>query len=110
MNYTSKEYVMPSGQKVLVQGYEDRALDTLLEKYDESDILVDRRDIRERIGQITYELESKTHQYIPDIYIISENRVIEVKSDWTYHINEAVNLLKRDAVLAKGISFEFMIL
>lgn len=110
INYANKEYTMPSGKTVLVQGYEDRALDVLLEKYSESDILVDRRDIRERIGQITYELEGKTHQYIPDIYIISENLVIEVKSEWTYRINKDVNLLKRDAVLTKGISFEFMIL
>ena len=108
--YTAKEYVMPSGKKVYVQGYEDQALDELLKKYDESDILVDRKDIRKKIGQITYKINEKIHQYIPDIYIISEMRIIEVKSEWTYRVNEEVNLLKRDAVLSRGLSFDFMII
>lgn len=75
-----KEYTMPSGKIRKVQGYEPLALDYLIKYYDENDIKSDRKDV----PRIPYIVEEKKHYYFPDIYIPSENKIIEVKSTWTY--------------------------
>lgn len=59
--------------------------------------------------QIDYVFEGKTKIYHPDIYIISENKVIEVKSTYTIKVDVEKNAAKRKAVLDKGMNFEFMI-
>jgi hypothetical protein len=110
-SFNSKEYVFPSGRKISVQGYEGKAINVLLQDYAEEDIIVDKKEIKKLIGKIEYvDVNGKTHQYIPDIYIVTERKVVEVKSEWTYKINLETNLKKREAVLSKGISFDFMIL
>lgn len=50
------------------------------------------------------------HRYYPDIYIKSENQVIEVKSTYTFNKEKEKNLLKQDSVLNKNINFKFVIL
>jgi hypothetical protein len=57
-----------------------------------------------------YEYEGETHRYYPDIYIKSENKVIEVKSTYTFNKEKEKNLLKRDSVINKNINFKFIIL
>lgn len=39
----------------------------------------------------------------------SENKIIEVKSDRTFEVQEEMNLLKADAVRKAGYKFEFWI-
>jgi hypothetical protein len=79
-SYRKKEYSFPSGQKVLVQGYEPFALDELVKLYPETDIIVDRT----KVPKITYlDENNKEHRYYVDIYIPSQNLMIEVKSTWT---------------------------
>jgi hypothetical protein len=75
-----KEYKMPSGNIRKVQGYEPFALDILVKTYEEDDIKTDRKDI----PRITYTINGINKYYFPDIYIPSENKIIEVKSTWTY--------------------------
>ena len=74
-----KSYKLPSGQIIQIQGYEGYALDLLLEKYNENDIITKRAEMPE----IWYS-DTKKHRYFPDIFIPSERRFIEVKSTWTY--------------------------
>jgi len=57
-----------------------------------------------------YEFEGKTRRYYPDIYIISENKIIEVKSKYTYESDLDNNIAKMNATVLNGMSFEFMIL
>lgn len=110
-SYLTKNYIMPSGKIERIQGYEDRALDILLKSYHEKDIMVNRKDIQNKIGDIKYTDASGTiRQYIPDFYICSENKIIEVKSKWTYDIQKEKNEQKRLACLNAGLDFEFMIL
>jgi len=59
---------------------------------------------------LLYEYENETHRYYPDIYIKSENRVVEVKSTYTFNKEKEKNLLKRESVLNKNINFNFIIL
>lgn len=107
--YNSKEYTFPSGKTVLVQGYEDRALDILLGHYHEDEI-----DVHDEVPTITYYTpDGKEHRYFPDIHIPSENLIIEVKSQYTYNGFIGwyeVNLLKEQATKDAGYNFEFMIL
>lgn len=105
-----KDYVFPSGETVRVQGYEDMALNILLEHYDESDIFVGVKKINDEIGIIRYMFENKERRYYPDIYIKSINTIIEVKSDWTFEHHKEKNLAKEKECLQLGFNFEFMIL
>jgi hypothetical protein len=108
--YSWKEFEFPSGKVVRVQGYEPLVLLDLLTRYDEEDIIVGLQNIVEIVGFFEYEYEEKTRKYYPDIYIKSENRIIEVKSIYTFNKEKEKNLLKRDSVLKKGINFNFVIL
>ena len=73
--------------------------------------MININDIAKFTGKITYVTPNgKQHRYYPDIYIISENKVIEVKSEYTMSKNIEVNLLKMKATLDKRIGFEFKII
>ena len=108
--YSYYDFEFPSGKVVRVQGYEPKVLTKLVVDYDEDDIVVGVQNIIDCIGFFHYVYENKTHRYYPDIYIKSENRVIEVKSDYTFNKEKEKNLLKRDSVINKGINFNFIIL
>ncbi len=53
--------------------------------------------------------DGKKRKYYPDIYIISEQKIVEVKSIWTYKKELGRNLLKEKACLKAGYDFKFMI-
>lgn len=106
-----KEYKMPSGRIVKVQGNEGKALDILIEKYDEKDIIIGRKNIENEIGKIFYTCDNeKVHIYYPDIYIKSKHKIYEVKSNFTFNIHKDINIKKKDACLDKGLLFEFFII
>jgi hypothetical protein len=105
-----KIYKFPSGKEVFVQGYEDYVIEQLLNKYNESDIIISNKEISESIGKIFYNIDNNQHKYYPDIYIKSENKIIEVKSEYTYNKDLEINLLKEKSCIEKGINFEFMII
>jgi hypothetical protein len=97
-----KEIIMPSGEKRKVQGFEPFAIQDLLKTYSEHQIKTNRRDV----PRITYIVDEKKHYYFPDIYIPDANKIIEVKSIWTYH--KTVNReLKKQACLDQGYIYEF---
>jgi hypothetical protein len=108
--YSYYDFEFPSGKVVRVQGYEPKVLAKLLVDYNEEDIVVGVQNIIDCIGFFHYFYENKEHRYYPDIYIKSENRVIEVKSLYTFNKEKEKNLLKRNSVLNKGINFNFIIL
>lgn len=90
-SFKKKEYIFPKGKKIMLQGYENYALDILIKDgYDEEDVLIDSK----RIPTIDYELEDGTHFFYPDIYIKSEKKFVEVKSTYTYSKFENKNLEK----------------
>jgi len=104
--YGWKNYTLPSGNVVKVQGYENFVLDELFKTYTENDIIIDRKNV----PKIWYNtIDDKKHRYFPDIFIPKENLIIEVKSTWTYERDFAKNLLKQAACLEAGFKFEFWI-
>lgn len=114
--HTFKEVELPSGKMAKLQGYEPEVLLQLLKEYSENDILFKKSEITKRLGKISYiDFQGTERTYFPDFYIISENKVIEVKSSWTYDncgripVDKNINHTKRDACLSCGLKFEFRI-
>lgn len=100
-----KEYTMPSGDIRKVQGYEPFALDCLVKIYQETDILTQRKEI----PRIPYKINEKQHYYYPDIFIPSENKIIEVKSIWTYKCKADNIPHKTEATKAAGYNYEIWV-
>jgi hypothetical protein len=102
-----KTYTCPSGACRKIQGYEHFALDRLflIEKLHESDVYTDRKEV----PRISYTDNSKQRYYFPDIWIKSQNKLIEVKSTWTYKLHKETNILKWKASREKGYVCEFWI-
>lgn len=98
-----KEYTFPSGNKRNVQGYEPFALDQLLKDgYVEEQIFTGRKDV----PRITYEIDGKKRYYFPDIYIPEKNKIIEVKSTWTYKCKTDNIQQKKKACIDAGFDYE----
>jgi hypothetical protein len=97
-----KEYKMPSGTIRKVQGYEPFALDTLVKTYTEDQIKTERIDV----PRIQYEVDDKKKYYFPDIFIPHDNKLIEVKSTWTYKCKTDNIQLKAEACKAQGYNYE----
>jgi len=108
-SYKLKDYIFPSGKIEKIQGYESWTLDLLLKTFDEDDIVINNIKMSRIIGKIDYSLKNKKHIYYPDIYIKSINKIIEVKSEYTYDNQRSKNLAKRQSCLDKGFDFEFYI-
>jgi len=104
-----KNFELPSGRIIKLQGYEPQVLEQLLQTYSEDDILCEVKDINKEIGRIKYMFENNEHTYYPDFYIKSTNTIIEVKSHWTFEKEKEKNLAKEQACLQQGFNFEFII-
>jgi hypothetical protein len=100
-----KKYTMPSGEIRLVQGYEPFALKHLLELYTEEQIKTSRKDI----PRIKYTYNDKTKYYFPDIYIPHINKLIEIKSTWTYSSENDNIDLKAKASINSGYDYEIWV-
>jgi len=100
-----KDYKLPSGDICRVQGYEPWALDELFKTYTEEEIKTKRSDV----PQVKYKVEEKDRVYFPDIYIPKENKLIEVKSTWTYKCKEDNVQIKTNRCKELGYNYEIWI-
>jgi hypothetical protein len=114
----SYTYTFPSGNKYQVQGYEPRVIDSLLKEGYTEDMLQlkDRAAVKYFWDSSDGYGDDKWHWYFPDIVIPSENKIIEVKSTFSYDGRGArpdwksKNLAKKKYCIKAGYSFEFRIL
>ena len=107
--YKYKDYTLPSGKIVKVQGREPQALDDIFKIFSEDDVFLGRHDIEQQIGKIYYTRpDGTTHIYYPDIYIKSINKVVEVKSHFTYDLHADINECKKEQCVKQGFNFEFV--
>jgi hypothetical protein len=88
-----KEYILPSGNKIKVQGYEPLALDIVVNKWKirEEDIITERTKVPEIWWKDTL---GKLHRYYTDLFIPSKNLLIEIKSTWTYKLEKDITQYK----------------
>jgi hypothetical protein len=106
--YKSKDYILPSGNILQIQGYENYALDYLLqtENVCEDDIITGCKNV----PTIWYnDIDGKKRRHFVDIFIPNQNRCIEVKSTWTAHINNATIFLKQLAAKELGYKYEILV-
>jgi hypothetical protein len=106
--YKKKEYKLPSGTTIYLQGYENYALDELLEKekIKEEEIKYGSKNV----PTIWYQDESgKKHRHYVDIFISSQNRCIEIKSTWTAEKKQDNIFLKQKAGKDLGYQYEIWI-
>jgi len=99
--YSTKDYILPSGKVIKIQGYEYLYLDYIFKTMGilEEDVICSL-DSDKSCPIIRYIFDGKSHVYFPDIYIISPNLVVEIKSTWTYNEN-GKNTKKEDQVHKK---------
>jgi hypothetical protein len=102
-SYRHKDYTMPCGTIVKVQGYEDKALNELLECFTEDEIILGRGNVP-RIRYVCS--ESVNRIYYPDFYIQPLNTILEIKSEWTLKLNTCRLEEKAKAVIAAGYTYE----
>jgi hypothetical protein len=108
MSYYLKEYILPSGITIKIQGYENYALDELLqnENIDELDIITGAKNV----PIIWYNDETgKNHRHYVDIYIPLQNKCIEIKSTWTFKKQKEVVFLKQTAAKNLGYLYEIWV-
>jgi hypothetical protein len=104
--FKKKEYKLPSGTLIYIQGYEYLALNELFKQgILENEIIIGF----DKVPTFMYEFNGKKHKYFPDFFIPSKNKVIEVKSNWTFAMEQQKNLIKQQCVIDAGFEFEFMI-
>jgi hypothetical protein len=105
--YKLKDYILPSGNIIKIQGYENYALDEILQDgILEEDIINGCKNVPE----IWYEDENnKNHRHYVDIFIPSQNRCIEVKSTWTAEKKKDCIFLKQHAGKALGYNYEIWV-
>jgi hypothetical protein len=104
--FKSKTFIFPSGKDIKCQGYEPFALEELVQKYDESDILTKKTDV----PVIWYDDNlGKKHRHYVDIFIPSQNLCIEIKSLWTINIIKNNVFLKQDSAKKLGYNYEIWV-
>lgn len=106
VKYKTKHYTMPSGKKVRIQGYEDRALDILLQSFTEEELIT----AETAMPKFFYQFKNKKRRYYPDIYIPHLNLVIEVKSPWTVKQDALRNIKKMESVKQAGFNYKMMVM
>jgi hypothetical protein len=104
-SFKKKEFVLPSGKKITYQGYEDIAFNELLQSLNENDFTNDVKVM----PKIIYDFDGKKKRYYPDIYLPSQNRFIEVKSEYTFKRCLSQNIAKQAQMFKDGYLFEFWI-
>ena len=105
--YKVKPFTFPCGNIIQVQGYEHFALELLIKKgYTFVDITTDMRNVPE-IRYITE--DNKKHRYFCDILLHNEDKIIEVKSAWTYDKGKDKIQLKAQACIDEGFEYEIWI-
>ena len=103
-----KDYVFPSGRTEKIQGYENIALDELInnELINENDIIVGCKNV----PTIWYTTnDGVAHRHYVDIFIPIQNRCIEVKGEWFYIRDKHILKLKKQEAEKLGYKYELWV-
>jgi hypothetical protein len=103
-----KNYTFPSGKIEQIQGYENIALDELInvEKINEDDIIVGCK----KVPVIWYTTnDGINHRHYVDIFIPTQNRCIEVKGEWYYIRDKHILALKKQEAENLGYKYELWV-
>lgn len=96
-SFKRREYISQDGKIWFVLGYENLCLDTLIKDENIScDIIKAGDDDEIPVCKYILKADGKTHIWYPDVWIEGDNRLIEVKSTWTYNKNPSMMKDKMD--------------
>lgn len=108
-SFKLKEFTLPSGKVLKLQGFEHFCLYDLLNKegIKEEDIITSRIDVPE----LWYRDENNTeHRHYVDFFVKSLNKCIEVKSEWTIRKEKKDKIyLKQKAAIELGYEYEIRV-
>lgn len=104
----NKRTISECGKEYNLEGYEPIALRELLSQHNADNVL-HHEEITKLIGPLKYQFNKKTSLYHPDFYIKSQNKIIEVKSEYWFKRDFEKNLAKKAACLNHGFVFEFWV-
>ena len=105
--YLLKQYTLPSGNIINIQGYENYGLDILInkEKINEDDIITNRT----LVPKLCYLYDNSEHRHFVDIYIKSQKRCVEIKSIWTFQKNKEKVFLKQKSAIDLEYKYDIWI-
>lgn len=104
--YRTKTLILPSGKIIRYQGFEDQVILELLDSGIPEDEIITGPG---NVPHIRYEFEGKICRYYPDIYLPMFNKIIEVKSIYTWNKYKARNEAKIKATKEAGYDVEVII-
>jgi hypothetical protein len=105
--YKLKDYILPSGNIIKIQGYENYDLDELLRNG-----VLEKNIINgcSNVPEIWYEdKKGVEHRHYVDLFIPSQNRMIEVKSTWTAEKKKDCIFIKQQASKNLGFLYEIWV-
>ena len=104
--YKVKPYQMSDGSIRMLQGFEHMAMDILTQTYTPDQIVSSRMEVPE----IWYDGEDgKRHRYYVDVFLPEENRMIEVKSTYTFELEKDTIFRKKNACVSAGYTCELWV-
>ena len=103
--YKQKEFIFPDNVIINVQGYEHWALEELVNQGFTSNTIITSRT---QVPEIWY-FNGKNHRYFVDIYLPDINKMIEVKSTWTFKLNNELIIKKAQECIKQGHDYEIWI-
>lgn len=98
--FRRKEYVLPSGKIIMLQGYEPQCMDFMLTKTNEE-------DIESHPKSIIYEIDGKQKRYHPDFRIISKNLIIEAKSSKILEYQGGIKVQKAKEFACRTLGYAY---
>jgi hypothetical protein len=102
-----KDYILPSGRTIKIQGYEHYAFAQIIQEGVLEDDIINGCS---NVPELWYEdIETKKHRHFVDIFIPSQNRMIEVKSTWTAEKKKDNIFLKQEAGKRAGYLYEIWV-
>lgn len=109
-SYSYKQFELPSGRIIKIQGYENYCVELLLSKYLEDEIIPEQEH---KLAIEYYKKgDTKISVYHPD-FLIKRNKtrncLIEVKSNYTYDENRDITLRKMNGCIKSGYDAELWI-
>ena len=105
---STKQGTLPSGMKYTYQGYENVAVEKLLELVQGHELLVGD-PMKLPVIEYFNPVKEKSSRYFPDIWIPRLNLLVEVKSTWTMKRQLQENMAKHHAALRLGFKHEIWI-
>jgi hypothetical protein len=106
--FKAKIYILPSNKQIKLQGYEHFAMNDLLlnDKIEENDIITNKINVPECWWIDNF---GKKHRYYIDIFIKTQNKGIEIKSIYTFEVQNEYVLKKQEAFKNLGYLCEIWI-